>query len=98
MQLSSILVQGYVFLFVFVLFGKIVLIIQCTSTDEGIIIEAKNKSAERIAGNEVSILRDFIQNVTGIVSNIFKNYSRRLPPNYPEPVQVRIGLYIKGKY
>ena len=62
------------------------------------LFEAKNKSVERITGDEVSILRKLIQNITGIVSNIFKNYSRRLPPNYPEPVQVRIGLYIKGKY
>ena len=97
MQLSSILIQENILLFVFILFGRDVLITQCTNTDK-LLVEAKNKSVERVTGDEVSILRELIQNVTGIVSNIFKNYSRRLPPNYPEPVQVRIGLYIKGKY
>ena len=97
MQLPSILIVENILLFVFILFGRDVLITQCTKTDE-LLFEAKNKSVERITGDEVSILRELIQNVTGIVSNIFKNYSRRLPPNYPEPVQVRIGLYIKGKY
>ncbi len=59
-----------------------------------------SKSGSQFSSSITTKLKAVIANLSAseIVSDVFENYNRRIPPNYPEPVEVKIGMYIKGKH
>ncbi len=64
-------------------------------------IEDRIDRLHKISGrkNEATLnnIAQSLDNMTNLIATLFKKYSRREPPNYPDPVAVKVGIYIKGR-
>ena len=54
------------------------------------------KQTDRESTKALNNIAERLDNMTNLISTLFRKYSRREPPNYPDPVDVKIGIYIKG--
>ena len=55
------------------------------------------KQTDRESTRALNNIAERLDNMTNLISTLFRKYSRREPPNYPDAVEVRIGIYIKGE-
>ena len=56
------------------------------------------KQTDRESTKALNNIAERLDNMTNLISTLFRKYSRREPPNYPDPVEVKIGIYIKGEW
>ena len=56
------------------------------------------KQTDRESTEALNNIAERLDNMTNLISALFRKYSRREPPNYPDPVEVKIGIYIKGQW
>ena len=56
------------------------------------------KQTDRESTEALNNIAERLDNMTNLISTLFRKYSRREAPNYPDPVEVKIGIYIKGQW
>ena len=49
------------------------------------------KQTDRESTKALNNIAERLDNMTNLISTLFRKYSRREPPNYPDPVEVKIG-------
>ncbi len=59
--------------------------------------DRKRRLNDRESTTALNSIAKRLDNMTNLISTLFRKYSRRDPPNYPDPVGVKIGVFIKGE-